>query len=98
MTAPTRLDHYRIDDLDSQADDGLRYEVLNGSLYVTPPAGYPHNRRAQHIGLALLEVAPPGVEVLMTGTPGPGSGTTGSSIPTSPPSTSWTPTRAPTGW
>lgn len=68
-TVPTQLDHYTIDDLERlAAEDGARYEVLNGSLYVTPPAGYPHNRRAQRIGLALLAAAPAGVEVLMTGT------------------------------
>lgn len=48
-------------------DDGLHYEVINGSLHVTPPAGYQHNRRAQHIGLALLAAAPSGLDVLMTG-------------------------------
>ena len=70
MTAvPTQLDHYTIDDLYRlPADDGARYEVLNGSLCVTPPAAYPHNRRAQRLGAALAAVTPVGFEVLNTGT------------------------------
>ncbi|MDQ1674503.1 MAG: hypothetical protein QOC98_3065 [Frankiaceae bacterium] len=70
MTAvPTHLDHYTIDDLYRlPADDGDRYEVLNGSLHVTPPAAYPHNRRAQRLGAALMAAAPAGFEVLSTGT------------------------------
>jgi Uma2 family endonuclease len=68
-TVPTRLDHYTIDDLHRLPDDdAARYEVLNGSLYVTPPAAYPHNRRAQRLGAALAAAAPAGFEVLNTGT------------------------------
>ena len=69
MTAvPTRLDHHTTDDLYRlPADDRARYEVLNGSLHVTPPAAYPHNRRAQRLGAALAAVAPVGLEVLNTG-------------------------------
>lgn len=68
MSTPMRLDRFTIADLDRMPDDGMHYEVVNGSLSVTPPAAYPHNRRAQHIGLLLLSAVPPGLEVLMTGT------------------------------
>lgn len=71
MTAlPTHLDHYTVDDLErvSAADTDNRYEVVNGSLYVTPPVAYAHNRRAQRLGAALAAVAPVELEVLNTGT------------------------------
>lgn len=35
---------------------------------MTPPAGYPHNRRAQHVDLALWSAVPAELAVLMTGT------------------------------
>lgn len=68
VSVPTQLDRFTIDDLQRVPDDGMRYEVLNGSLFVTPPAAYRHNRRAQHVGLALLSAVPSGLDVLMTGT------------------------------
>lgn len=68
MSAPAQLDRFTVADLEHVPDDGMHYEVVNGSLSVTPPAGYAHNRRAQHIGLALLAAAPPELAVLMTGT------------------------------
>lgn len=68
MSIPAQRDHFTVADLERVPDDGMRYEVVNGSLFVTPPAGYPHNRRAQHIGLALLRAAPAELAVLMTGT------------------------------
>ena len=68
MRSAAAVDRFTFADLERVPDDGLRYEVLNGSLTVTPPASYAHNRRAQRVGLALLAAAPPGVEVLLTGT------------------------------
>lgn len=62
------LERFTVADLQQVPDDGMRYEIVNGSLSVTLPAGYRHNRRAQHVGLALLAAAPPDLAVLMTGT------------------------------
>ncbi|MFP5347471.1 MAG: Uma2 family endonuclease [Actinomycetes bacterium] len=68
MSVPAQLDRFTVQDLEHVPDDGMRYEVINGSLFVTAPAGYPHNARAQLVGLALLRAAPETLEVLMTGT------------------------------
>jgi Uma2 family endonuclease len=66
----SRLDHYTVHDLDETPDDGQRYEVINGTLVVTPPPFMPHNERSQAVGLALLAAAPPGISVMLTGTAG----------------------------
>ena len=63
-----RHGRFTVGDLGRVADDGMHYEVINGSLLVTPPTAYPHNRRAQHVGLLLLDALPAGLELLMTGT------------------------------
>ena len=63
-----RHGRFTVGDLGRVADDGRHYEVVNGSLLATPPAAYPHNRRAQHVGLLLLAALPAGLEVLLTGT------------------------------
>lgn len=68
MSVPAQLGRFTVADLQQVPDDGLHYEVVNGSLFVTPPASYRHNRRAQQVGLALLAAAPPDLAVLMTGT------------------------------
>src|SRR3954454_7786188 len=70
MTIASKLDHYTVADLDSTPDDGQRYEVINGTLVVTPPPFMPHNRRDTAVGLALHAAAPPGIEVCMTSTAG----------------------------
>jgi len=67
MSISSQLDRFTIDDLQRAPEDGMRYEVVNGCLFVTPPAAYPHNRLAQHVGLALLAAVPSGLDVLMTG-------------------------------
>ena len=67
MSSSSQLDRFTIDDLQRAPEDGMRYEVVNGCLFVTPPAAYPHNRLAQHVGLALLAAVPSGLDVLMTG-------------------------------
>jgi Uma2 family endonuclease len=42
MGMPLPLPHYTIQDLDAFPDDGQRYEILQGILFVTPQAGPPH--------------------------------------------------------
>jgi Uma2 family endonuclease len=70
VTAVTRLDHYTVADLESTPDDGQRYEVINGTLLVTPPPFMPHNKRATAVGGAFLQAAPPDLEVCVTSTAG----------------------------
>jgi Uma2 family endonuclease len=70
VTLASKLDHYTVADLDDTPDDGQRYEVINGTLVVTPPPFMPHNRRSQSVGLALLSAAPPDLEVALTSTAG----------------------------
>lgn len=70
MTIVARSDHYTMADLDNTPDDGQRYEVINGTLVVTPPPFMPHNERSQAIGVALLQAAPPEFKVVLTGTAG----------------------------
>lgn len=67
MTTVTHSDHFTVADLEDTPDDGRRYEVINGTLVVTPAPFMPHHQRAQAVGLALLDAAPSGVEVMLTG-------------------------------
>jgi Uma2 family endonuclease len=66
----THSDHFTLADLENTPDDGRRYEVINGTLVVTPAPFMPHNRRSQALGLALLDAVPNGMEVMLTGTLG----------------------------
>ncbi|HEX6683397.1 MAG TPA: Uma2 family endonuclease [Candidatus Limnocylindrales bacterium] len=51
-------------DLAELPQDGTRYEIVDGRLYVTPPAGESHQRPALHMAAVLLAAAPPGWRVL----------------------------------
>jgi Uma2 family endonuclease len=70
VSIASKLDHYTVADLDSTPDDGQRYEVINGTLVVTPPPFMPHNRRNTEVGIALYAAAPPDVDVCTTSTAG----------------------------
>src|SRR3954471_21036029 len=70
VSIASKIDHYTVADLDDTPDDGQRYEVINGTLVVTPPPFMPHNERSQMIGLALLDQAPSSLKVSLTGTAG----------------------------
>jgi Uma2 family endonuclease len=52
------------DDLLSLPDDGNRYEIIDGSLHVTPPADDEHHEVADEIRAALRSAAPPGWRVV----------------------------------
>ena len=45
-------------------DDGLRVELLDGSLLVNPPPGGAHQRLSRNVTWRLTSAAPPGMEVL----------------------------------
>jgi len=47
-------------DLSDLPEDGSRYEIIDGSLHVTPPPGYGHQLLADEIRSALQATAPTG--------------------------------------
>ncbi|SCF07083.1 Uma2 family endonuclease [Micromonospora mirobrigensis] len=51
---------WREQDLFDLPEDGNRYEIIEGSLHVTPPAGYGHHELADLIRIALGVTAPTG--------------------------------------
>ena len=60
--------HFSIDDLDQfPDDDGLRYELIEGTLIVSPSPTLLHQRAVMRITYLLAGACPPGLEVL----PGP---------------------------
>ena len=50
-------------DLKRTPDDGKRYEILDGELFVTPAPGPPHQRAAFDLSLALHRLVSPMAEV-----------------------------------
>lgn len=48
-TLPFRPDGWTVDDLDLLPDDGLRYELVDGALLVTPPPPNAHNLFANEL-------------------------------------------------
>lgn len=56
---------FTADDLDSLPDDGNRYELIDGELFVSPSPSVPHQRASVEL-LHLLRLAlPPGLRVLV---------------------------------
>src|SRR5262245_49917998 len=51
-------------DLADLPDDGHRYEIIDGRLYVSPPAGENHQSASADLFFALRMAAPPGWRVL----------------------------------
>jgi Uma2 family endonuclease len=52
---------FTIDDLERMPDDGMRYEIFDGSLVVTPPPALPHFGAAARLSRILNRQAPDGV-------------------------------------
>jgi len=52
------------DDLADFPHDGNRYEIIDGSLHVTPPADFRHHEVADEIRAALRSACPPGWRVI----------------------------------
>lgn len=55
---------WTIDDLESLPDDGHRYEIVDGSLLVSPAPPKTHQIAGDRLAAALLAAAPDGVEVI----------------------------------
>jgi len=57
---------WTFEDLLQIPDDGHRYEIVDGSLHVSPAPGRLHQRVAQRLTVVLEEAAPKDLEVLPT--------------------------------
>jgi Uma2 family endonuclease len=55
MAMPVTLRRFTVDELDAFPDDGNRYELLDGVLFVTPSPGLPHQMVATNLA-AILRV------------------------------------------
>jgi Uma2 family endonuclease len=55
---------FTVDDLDDMPDDGRRYELVDGMLYVSAAPGWLHQRAVLNLAFALHQAASPGFEVL----------------------------------
>ncbi|MGN9812619.1 Uma2 family endonuclease [Micromonospora sp. BQ11] len=55
---------WREQDLADLPENGNRYELVDGSLHVTPPAGPDHHELADDIRMTLRLTAPPGWRVI----------------------------------
>jgi len=62
---PDGVTEWTVDDLDQLPDDGLRYELLDGILLVSPAPTRRHQRAAFELGVVLRAVCPPEMEVLV---------------------------------
>ena len=60
---PREAPDWTVDDLDRLPDDGLRYELLDGTLLVSPAPARVHQRAAFELGHLLRLVCPAGLEV-----------------------------------
>src|SRR3954469_14673547 len=50
MDMPTLKRRWTVDDLEDLPDDGQRYEVIDGELFVTPAPSWPHQRAVYELG------------------------------------------------
>jgi Uma2 family endonuclease len=64
--AVTHPDPYTVDALYALPEDGMRHELLDGTLLVSPPPTVGHQLAAHRLVLILAEAAPEDVEVLET--------------------------------
>lgn len=55
---------YTADDLDAMPDDGRRYEIIDGTLIVSPSPMLPHQRAQARLLVALMNACPADLEVL----------------------------------
>src|SRR5215475_6076015 len=60
-----RVREWTVDDLASLPDDGLRYELVDGSLLVTPAPCPPHQRAVLGLAVVLRACCPAGMETFI---------------------------------
>lgn len=65
MTTIPVEDWFTADELDSLAEDGNRYELLDGELLVTPSPRVRHQVVSFQLGVVLHRALPPGLRVLL---------------------------------
>lgn len=68
MTVLPREGAWTFDDLDALPDDGLRYELVDGVLLVSPAPLRLHQRAVTQLLARLAAACPPGLEVLVAPT------------------------------
>lgn len=56
---------FTVYDLDAMPDDGRRYELIDGSLLVTPAPGWPHQEMSGRLYRMLCDVCPADLRVLI---------------------------------
>ena len=61
---PTAGQPFTVADLDRMPDDGRRYELLDGTLIVSPRPTNPHQEVAMELGVRLRQVCPPELRVI----------------------------------
>jgi Uma2 family endonuclease len=57
------IDGWTVDDLAAFPDDGLRYEIIDGVLLVSPSPTWPHQRALAELNDLLRAACPPDLEV-----------------------------------
>lgn len=62
--AVSHPDPFTVDGLYALPDDGMRHELLDGTLLVSPPPGVPHQLAAARLAELLRAAAPADLEVL----------------------------------
>jgi Uma2 family endonuclease len=65
IVMPRGASAWTVRDLDLLPDDGLRYELLDGILLVSPAPTRRHQRATLQLGVLLSAACPPGMEVLI---------------------------------
>src|SRR5690606_2491009 len=58
-------DGWTVDDLAAFPDDGLRYEIIDGVLLVSPSPALPHQRAITRLNQVLAAACPPDLEVFV---------------------------------
>jgi len=58
MTASAPRTEWTLEDLDDLPEDGSRYEILEGSLLVSPAPALPHFRAVSYLHRLLVRLAP----------------------------------------
>ena len=64
---PVRDEGWTVDDLDLLPEDGLRYELVDGTLRVSPPPPTPHNLTATELTVRLFAAVGPDWRVAAPG-------------------------------